>query len=430
MNYYSEPARDIPVMNTEVLVIGSGPAGVSAAYTSALLGRKTMIVEQLGSLGGISTSGMMSHWTGNCESRLYHKILADSAERNEGEMHGKITISIDPEKLKYQYLEMLDSVGVKILLYTFACDTIMSGNTVKGVIIQNKSGRFAVFADTVIDASADGDIALKAGVPYEKGRESDGKMQPATLMFKVAGVNTDIAPLPGSFETTCQTEKGELQALAKKLLPHPAGHVLLYASTLPGVITCNMTNAVDIDGTKTEDLVKAEITCRSQIDSIVAFLREYVPGFEKCFLISTASLIGIRETRHFKGLYTLTGEDILAAKTFEDWIVRGAHFNFDVHNITGSGLDETGVQKHFTQQNGYSIPLGCFIPEGVDGLLLCGRNISGTHIAHSNFRVMPICVGMGEGVGAVAAYAGKYSVAYKDVDIKAVQEFLADGKAF
>ena len=124
MNYYSEPARDIPVINTEVLVIGSGPAGVSAAYTSALLGRKTMIVEQLGSLGGISTSGMMSHWTGNCESRLYHKILADSAERNEGEMHGKITISIDPEKLKYQYLEMLDSVGVKILLYTFACDTI------------------------------------------------------------------------------------------------------------------------------------------------------------------------------------------------------------------------------------------------------------------------------------------------------------------
>ena len=432
--FIREPEKSIPIAaETDVLVLGSGPAGVSAAIQAGREGMNVILIEQTGDIGGISTAGLMSHWTGNTKGGIYEEILNRSAENSDNSaegFNGGLRQVINPERLKTVYLEMLSEAHVGIRLYTFASEPIMEGNTIKGVITESKSGREAILAKIIIDATGDGDIAAKAGVPFILGREKDSLMQPATLMFKVAGVNTDIAPLPGSFETTCQTEKGELQALAKKLLPHPAGHVLLYASTLPGVITCNMTNAVDIDGTKTEDLVKAEITCRSQIDSIVAFLREYVPGFEKCFLISTASLIGIRETRHFKGLYTLTGEDILAAKTFEDWIVRGAHFNFDVHNITGSGLDETGVQKHFTQQNGYSIPLGCFIPEGVDGLLLCGRNISGTHIAHSNFRVMPICVGMGEGVGAVAAYAGKYSVAYKDVDIKAVQEFLADGKAF
>lgn len=428
--FYTEPARRLPVLQTEALVIGSGPAGVSAAYTCAKLGMKTVIVEQLGTLGGISTSGMMSHWTGDCGSRLYHQILAESAARNEGASHGKITIDIDPEKLKYQYLEMLSGVGVKILLYTLASDVITENGTVKGVIVENKSGRTAILADTVIDASGDGDIAAKAGIPYVLGRESDHKMQPATLMFKVAGVDTDRAVLLRSFESTYQTEKGELQALAKQHLPYPAGHVLLYSSTLPGVITCNMTNAVDIDGTKNEDLVRAELTCRGQIDRIVEFLREYVPGFENCYLISTASLIGVRETRHFEGRYTLTENDILEAKVFEDWIVKDAHFNFDVHNITGAGLDKTGVQKHFTQSHGYTIPLGCFLPKTVGGLLLCGRNISGTHLAHSNFRVMPICVGMGEGVGAVAAYAKKFGVPYDKADIAAVQRYLTDGTAF
>ena len=184
-----------------------------------------------------------------------------------------------------------------------------------------------------------------------------------------------------------------------------------------------MTNAIDIDGTKAEDLTKATITCRKQMDDIVKYLREFVPGFEKCFVISSASLMGIRETRHFKGKYTLTKQDILEAKVFDDYVVKDAHFNFDVHNITGSGLDVTGVQHKFTQQNGYTIPYGCLLPEKKENLLLCGRNISGTHMAHSNFRVMPICVGIGEAVGTAAALAvskncGLYQVSAAEIRTK------------
>jgi len=391
------------VLKTQVLVAGSGPAGISAAYTAAKNGADVILVEQLGDVGGMSTTGLMSHWTGSCGSPIYHEILRRSADRNEGEHRGKITISIDPEKLKTLYLEMLDEAGVKILLYTFACNVIMEENRVRGITVVNKSGFTDIYADVIIDATGDGDIAYKSGVPFTGGRESDGKMQPATMMFKIGGVDYNRAVFPGSFETLVHTEKGELQALAKEKLPHPAGHVLLYKTTLPGIVTCNMTNCTDIDGTKAEDLTRATIVCRHQMDAIVDFLREYVPGYESCYVISAASLMGIRETRHFRGEYTLTEEDILTARVFDDYVVRDAHFNFDVHNLTGAGLDKTGVQHHFTQRKGYTIPYRCLLPENTENLLLCGRNISGTHMAHSNFRVMPICAGIGEAAGAAAA---------------------------
>ena len=124
-------------------------------------------------------------------------------------------------------------------------------------------------------------------------------------------------------------------------------------------------------------------------------------------MISSASLIGIRETRHYKGKYTLTEQDILDARKFDDYVVKDAFFNFDVHNITGSRLDKTDVQHYFSQNKGYTIPYGCLLPQAKEELLLCGRNISGTHMAHSNFRVMPICVGIGEAAGAAAAIAVK-----------------------
>lgn len=226
----------------------------------------------------------------------------------------------------------------------------------------------------------------------------------------------------GSFESTYETPAGELQALAKQHIPYPAGHILTYKTTLPGVVTCNMTNAVEIDGTCESDLTKATLTCRKQIDEIIKYLREFVPGYENCFVVTAASLIGIRETRHFKGKYTLTQQDILDAKVFDDYVVKDAYFNFDVHNITGAGLDETGVQKCFKQKKGYTIPHRCLLPERKENLLLCGRNISGTHMAHSNFRAMPICVGIGEAAGIAASISVSEDCNLNDIPARKIRE--------
>ena len=425
MDYITEPARQIPVRHRpDVLVIGSGPAGMAAAISAARMGAQVLVVEQCGTPGGISTAGMMSHWTGTCGSTLYHEILRRAGERNL--FSKEKTVTIDPEQLRTLYFEMLAEAGASIQLYTFAADVIKEGNRVTGIFTESKSGREAILARVIIDASGDGDIAARAGVPYTLGREEDGKMQPATVMFKVGGVDTERAVFLPSFESTYETPRGELQALARQHLPAPAGHVLLYRSTLPGVVTCNMTNCTDIDGTDVRDLTRAEAVCRSQMNAIVDFLRTYVPGYENCYLLTSASLCGIRESRHFHGKYTLTESDILNARVFEDAVVYDAWFNFDVHNLTGSGLDPTGQQKKFPQKHGYTIPYGCMVPEMVEGLLLCGRNISGTHLAHSNFRVMPICVGIGQSCGIAAALAVRDGILPSAVSAADIQAHLRD----
>ncbi|MBR5520022.1 MAG: FAD-dependent oxidoreductase [Clostridia bacterium] len=406
----------------DVVVVGSGPAGIGAAITAGRNGAKTLLIESCGRVGGISTSGMMSHFTGRVGNKLYHEILQRADEKNHFDVD-RIT-RIDPEMLTLTYIEMLEEANVDILLYTTFCDVLMEGNTVTGVLCHNKGGFCAYYAKVVVDASGDGDVAAKSGAAFTKGRESDGKMQPATLMFKVAGVDMERAVFPGSFESLIETEKGELQALAKKILPHPAGHVLLYQSTIPGIVTCNMTNVIDIDGTCAEDLTKAEITCRKQIPLILDFLHEYAPGYENCYLIGSASLIGIRETRHFEGVSTITEQEIADAVQHEDYVVYDAHFNFDVHNITGAGLDKTGAQNQFRQENGYTIPYGCMVPKTVDGLLLSGRNISGTHIAHSNFRAMPICLGIGEACGAAAALAVQSGKALRELEAADIRKLI------
>ena len=409
---------------TDVLVLGSGPSGFCAAYTAAKLGAKVLLVEQNGDVGGISTSGLMSHWTGSCGSPLYYEILKRTSEYNEGKFKNKIVNLIDPEKLKTLYLEMLDEVGCKVMLYTFAEDAICDGSKILGASVISKSGKTDIYAKITIDATGDGDIAARAGAEFVLGRKEDSKMQPATLMFKVGGVDCSRAVFLGSFESTYETPLGELQALAKQHIPYPAGHILTYETTLPGIVTCNMTNAIETDGTCAEDLTQATLVCRRQMDDIVKYLRAFVPGYENCFIISSASLIGIRETRHFKGKYTLTEQDILEAKVFDDYVVKDAYFNFDVHNISGSGLDKTGVQKHFSQQNGYTIPYRCLLPEIKENLLLCGRNISGTHMAHSNFRVMPICVGIGEAAGAAAYIASTQNKNLNDINASEIRKII------
>lgn len=418
--YYTEPEKRIPVYReVDVLVLGGGPAGVAAAVSAARAGAKTLLVEQQGDVGGVATTGLMSHWTGDTAGGIYEEILDRSMVPSD---HSKRK-HIVTERLKTVLLEMLFEAGAEVLLNTMAAAPIAEDGRVKGVIIENKSGRSAVFAKVTVDSTGDGDIAARAGAEYVLGRETDGKMQPVTLMFKVGGVDYERAVLPPSFESYIDLPKGEVQALGKAHLPFPAGHVLLYPNPLPGVVTVNMTNCIDVDGTDAESLVRGTRVCRSQLEPIADFLREYVPGFEEAYILESASVLGVRETRHFKGLYTLTEEDIRAARVFDDWAVTRASFNFDVHNLTGAGLDATGQQATFVP-TGYTIPYRCLVPEKLGGLLLAGRNISGTHKAHSNYRVMPICANMGQAAGIAAALCAEAGIEPRELDVRRLQKIL------
>lgn len=408
----------------DVIVAGSGPAGIGAAIAAARAGASVLLIEQSGTVGGVSTGGLMSHWTGNVDSKLYREVLGRACEE-EGRAFDERAYVIHTEYLELTYIKMLLEAGVEILLYSFVCDVVLSGSTVTGVVAQSKDGKRTFTAKTVIDCTGDGDIAQKSGAAFEVGRESDGKMQPATLMFSVAGVDISRAVFIDSFERSVMTEHGDLQTLAKKLLPHPAGHVLLYRATVPGVVVCNMTNCTDVDGTRAEDLTRATLVCRSQIPAIIEFLRKYVKGYENCYFLRSAAAVGVRETRRILGEHILTEQEVYEGKTFDDWVVKGAEFNFDVHNITGAGLDATGLQKDYRQrEGGYTIPFRSLIPKGIDGLLVAGRCISGTHIAHSNYRAMPICLAMGEGAGTAAALAAIEGVNVRNVPTADIQKRL------
>lgn len=428
MDFYTEPERKIEIADrTDVLVAGGGPAGYSAAIAAARNGADTILVEQFNCVGGMATSGMMSHFTDGCDSPLFDEMM-DRVHRETAGIfcpaQGAGRHQISHELLKKVLLDMLTEAGVRLKLYTFVCDSICENGRVRGVVTESKSGRKALLGTITVDATGDGDVAARAGAEFQLGREEDSRCQPVTLMFRIGGVDYSRAHLPGSFEHLLDVPKGEIQALAREHLPAPAGHVLVYPTWLPDEVCVNMTNVTGIDGTRAEELTRAELVCRKQMPEIVLFLREYLPGFEHCYLVTSAQNVGVRETRHFKGLYTMTAEDIVAGRVFDDWIATHNWFNFDIHNVEGAGLDKDGAQKHFSARGQYTIPYRACVPEKVDGLLLSGRNISGTHKAHSNFRVMPICMNIGQGVGTAAAIAVRDGVEPRHADICEIQKAL------
>ena len=407
-----------PESNTElycdVAVIGAGPSGIAAAIRARSLGGSVLLIEREGSVGGMSTTGLLNVWCGDCDSAFYRQIRSRVTCRR-----GRRDV-FSPEQLKSLYLDELERAGVELLLHTTVIDVNIDDRKIENATLFCCSERITLKAKIFIDATGNGDLARLCGLPYEKGRPSDGLMQPITVEFSLGGGVDSKAVYPTFGRNNDLQAKMREYVDAGRILP-PAGHIILIEGIEPSTAHANMTNAIMLDGTDPFEYTKAEILCRKQIPQIIEFLRECVPGYEHCFLMATASYAGIRESRRFVGRYQLTEYDILAERVFDDYVVRGAMYCFGNHNLTGSGSD-----PHNLKYNGqrYTIPYSSLLPKDLDNLLFCGRNISGTHMAHGSYRVMPICMGIGEGAGTAAAICAADNLTAPEVDTGRVRAIL------
>lgn len=411
----------------DVLVCGGGPAGIAAALMAARAGRKTLLVERYGRLGGMAVQAMVGPLMGSVRSAPVDEILAALGGRN-----------VDYEFIDLKYTELLEKAGCRVLLHAWAAEPLMEGRRVAGARLVTKQGPIDVPARVTVDATGDGDLAAGAGAAFDQGRakgpnwEADGLVQPMTIMFRVSGVQHEETMEANRGRKKFRTADGRSwnqfckDACLAGDLPPNVGMLRIYMSHRPDQRVINATQINGVDGTKVEDLTRAELEARRQVRPVMDFLCKHAPGFKDAYVSGMPAVIGVRETRRIRGVETLSVDDLFAGRTWPTAVVRGASFPVDIHNPTGMGQAQGVSAAHPLGKDPavqpYEIPYGCLVPRETDGLLVAGRCISGTHEAMASFRVQVIAMGIGIAAGAAAAQAVAQGVEPRAVDIAAVQK--------
>lgn len=405
-----EAPRQTPVAAVvDVVVVGGGPTGVGAALAAASEGAKTLVVERHGMLGGMWTAGLLNPLFEPLRGWWVERLVGRLHEAGGWREHPKFPV-FDTEVLKYTLEQMLGEAGVDFWYHVQACDPLVIDRRVRGIIIEGKSGREAILANTVIDCTGDGDIAARAGVPFQFGRPVDGLSQPMTLMFEVEGVES-LGP------NTQHILKILTDAIEASDLPirlpygkRPRGTPYLIPLPADGVGAIQATHVYRFDATDTRDVTRATVEARAQVHEIFFKALRNVPGLEQVRLSQTAPSLGIRESRHMEGQYTLNADDVTAGCKFEDAVV-SCGFGCDIHEIYPDDK-----LAHRIPAKPFEIPYRCLVPKSVRGLLFAGRCISGTHEAHASYRVTGTCMGLGQAAGLAAAMATAAQATPDEVD--------------
>ena len=447
-------SNNIPdTLEGDVVVVGGGPAGLCAAVAAARGGAKVLLVEKNAFCGGMATAGMvapfMTCYDSGGDKMLIRGLFEELVERliavggaihpSKVESKTAFTSYIDKgqvhvtpfkaESLKIVADEMLAEAGVKILYHTQLVDAETEGDRVTRIIVAMKEGLASIRAKAFIDCTGDGDLAAMAGAEYTVGNK-EGKMQPATMFFTVGDVDVskvdaDIAENWGNFYRKDGINYRSLHwwvAKAKENGDWPLDRVSigLFRGVEEDEFSINTSRVMNIDGTKSESLTEGEIAGRQQVRIIFNFLKKYVPGFENSRLILSGSTLGIRETRHIKGIRTLCVDDVLGCVVPEDSIMLAAN-SVDVHGKYGPKSNE-----YITIPAGkcYGIPYGTMIPPAFSNLAVAGRPISADCESAGAIRVMPPCMGIGQAAGPAVAMSVLEGTDLRKLDVNALREKL------
>lgn len=390
----------------DVIVVGGGPAGCTAAIAAAREGAKTLLIEAMGQLGGMGTSGMVPAWSpfSDGEKIIYRglaeKIFKESKKGVPHENGDKLDwVSINPEYLMSVYDRMVTEAGVKVLFFSrLAAVEMTSDDTVDAVIVSNKSGLVAFKGKVYIDATGDGDLAAWAGAPFKRGYDDQGAVQMSSLCFSFANIDS-YDYINGPTLYVWKDESTPLyQAVRSGKYPLVDTH---FCNNLigPDVIQCNAGH-IRVDTTDPWAISDAMILGRQKARQYLEAMKDVRPStFSNAFIVKTASLLGVRDSRRIEGDYIFTVEDWRQRKSFEDEIGRNCYY-IDVH----SGKHKP---EHYKKGESHGIPYRCLTPKGIKNLLTAGRCISTDAEAFGSTRIMPCCLVTGEAAGMAAVHAIK-----------------------
>jgi len=443
-----EPARDIPVLlDTDIVVVGGGTTGPFAAIAAARQGKQVVLIERFGSLGGNLTLGLNTKPSGALVGGLPREVWETArsiggagADYYAATKTGGMNIASpgDPETMKMLLTRLCAEAGVQILFETFVSAAVVEDGAVAGVIVENKTGRQCVGAKVVIDCSADGDIAAKCGAPFLMGTGGeDETMQPVSMYFTMDNVDlkrlvawaqeTDDVPAQAIPNREEDLDYGlwltgfnkSIRAFQKETGVRLERENITLKTT-NGVMYVNATRVLGVDVFSPAEFTAAVLECYRQIEGVARFLCERIPGFEKAKILQVSPILGVRETRHIKGEYILSGHDTLEGTYFEDSIAADASA-LDIHEPKGSDVDFQGLRP-------YEIPYRSLVPLGVEQLLVAGRCISADHDAHARSRNMPACMATGQAAGIAAAVAIDAGTTVRHAPVDRIQAILRELK--